>query len=146
MLGLHYFVRAFLYLWWVGTSHCGSFSCCGARALRLVAFRICGVWSQSSRLLDSRAQAQLLWHTGLAAPWHVGSSLTGDWTCVSYVGRQILYHWVTRDIQAIILHSICPHWCPVRYPLSFLVLDCQSIQAFLEVFYLSVHKLLHIKD
>ena len=44
----------------------------------------------------SRAQAQQLWHTGLAAPWCVGSSWTRDRTCVSCIGRWILNHWTTR--------------------------------------------------
>ena len=33
---------------------------------------------------------------GPVAPWHVGSSLTRDQTCVSCIGRQILYHWAIR--------------------------------------------------
>ena len=37
-------------------------------------------------------QAQQLWPTGSAAPWHVGSFQTRDGTCVSCIGRQILYH------------------------------------------------------
>ena len=40
------------------------------------------------RLLGSRAQAQLLWHTGLAAPWHVRSSQTRDRTYVPDIDRQ----------------------------------------------------------
>jgi len=34
--------------------------------------------------------------TGLAAPWHVGSSQTKGQTHVPCTGRQILYHWATR--------------------------------------------------
>ena len=34
---------------------------------------------------------------GLVALRHVGSSQTGDQTCVSCTGRQILYHWATRE-------------------------------------------------
>ena len=34
---------------------------------------------------------------GLVVPQHVGSSQTGDWTCVPCIGRQILYHWATRE-------------------------------------------------
>ena len=37
-------------------------------------------------------QAQSFWHTGLVAPWYVGSFWTGDQTCVSCIGRWILYH------------------------------------------------------
>ena len=38
---------------------------------RLQARRLQQLW-----LTGSRAQAQWLWHTGLVAPWHVGSSRT----------------------------------------------------------------------
>ena len=34
--------------------------------------------------------------TAAAAQQHVGSSQIGDQTCVSCVGREILYHWATR--------------------------------------------------
>ena len=34
---------------------------------------------------------------GLVAPWHVGSSQTRDHTCVSCIGRWILYHSATRE-------------------------------------------------
>ena len=54
----------------VGASHCGGFSCCRPLALG---------------------------HTGLFAPQHVGSSQVKDWTHVTWAGRQILYHWTTRD-------------------------------------------------
>ena len=43
----------------------------------------------------SRSQAHELWQKGLVAPqrvWHVGSSQRKDQTCVSCMGRQILYH------------------------------------------------------
>ena len=33
----------------------------------------------------------------LVAPWHVGSSQIRDWTRVSCIGRQVLYHWATRE-------------------------------------------------
>ena len=45
----------------------------------------------------SRAQAQQLWHTGLVAPQHVGSSQTRARTYVSCIGRRILNHCVTRE-------------------------------------------------
>ena len=57
-------------------SHCGGFSCCGARHLG--------------------EQAQQLWLMGLAAPWHVESSWTRDRTCVSHTAGQILNHQTTR--------------------------------------------------
>ena len=34
---------------------------------------------------------------GLVAPWPVGSSLTSYRTCVHCIGRQILYHWTTKE-------------------------------------------------
>ena len=34
---------------------------------------------------------------GLGAPQHVRSSRTRDQTCVSCIGRQILYHRATRE-------------------------------------------------
>ena len=43
-------------------------------------------------ILGSRAQAQQLWHMGLVAPWHVGSSHIRDRTHVSCIGRKILYY------------------------------------------------------
>ena len=62
-------------------SHCDGFSCCAAQAL-------------GHRL-------QQLWHTGLVAPQHVGSSQTRDQTCVPCTGRQILNHWTTREVQPL---------------------------------------------
>ena len=43
------------------------------------------------------AQAQQLWLTGPAAPWHVGSSQTRARTRVSCISRQILNHCATRE-------------------------------------------------
>ena len=72
--------------WGVWASHCGGFSCCRARASVVAA-------------MGSRAQAQKLWCTGLVGPWHVGSSQIRDRTCVSCIGRRILYYWATREAQ-----------------------------------------------
>ena len=47
---------------------------------------------QQLQLTGSRAWAQELWHAGLVALWHVGSSWIRDRTCVSCIGRWILYH------------------------------------------------------
>ena len=46
-------------------------------------------------------QAQRLWCMGLVAPSHVGSSWTGDQTCVPCTGRWILNHWATREAPVI---------------------------------------------
>ena len=40
---------------------------------------------------------------GWIAPRHVGSSLTRDQTCISCIGRQILNHWTTREVQTVIV-------------------------------------------
>ena len=72
--------KGFLELWQVGAtlhcsawvSHCGDFSC-------------------------FRAQVQQLCHTGLVVPWHMGSSWTGDQTCVPCTGRWI-NHWTAREV------------------------------------------------
>ena len=52
-----------------------------------------GLSSGGSRAKGHRLQ---LWHVSLVAPWHVGFSPIRDWTSVSFIGRQILYHQVTR--------------------------------------------------
>ena len=49
-----------------------------------------GTWAQELLFPRSRAQLPLLWHLALVAPWHVGSSRTRDWTCVSHIGKQVL--------------------------------------------------------
>ena len=52
---------------------------------RCTAFSSCGT------------QAQQLWHTGLVAPRHVGSSRTRARTRVPCIGRRILNHCTTRE-------------------------------------------------
>ena len=49
-------------------------------------------------------QAQELWLTGLAAPWHVEPSWTRDRTRVSCAAGQILNHWTTRK-SCVFKHS-----------------------------------------
>ena len=39
------------------------------------------------------------------------SSRTRDWTCVSCVGRQILYHWATRETPTKDAHALFPRTC-----------------------------------
>ena len=56
----------------------------GSRVLRLQQLQYSGSW-----LPDSRAQAQQLWHTGLAALWLVGSSQIRGRTCVCCISRWI---------------------------------------------------------
>ena len=78
-------------------SHCGGFSCGRALGLWLLGFSSHSTWAHQLQLLGSRAQAQKLWHMGLVAPWHLESSWIRDLICVSCIGRQILYHWTTRE-------------------------------------------------
>ena len=47
---------------------------------------------------------------GLGALQHVGSSRTRDWTCVSCIGRQILYCWATRKALRLILMVFLIRW------------------------------------
>ena len=64
------------------------------------------VWSTGSRVytLDgSGTQAveprlRQLWHMGLVALGHVGSSWIRDHTYIPCIGRQILNHWTTREV------------------------------------------------
>ena len=84
---------------------CGLLSNCGIGGISLVAvlqvliaeasFVVgCGLKAAGASVVAARglyrAQAQWLWHMGLVAPQHVGSSQTRDRTHVSCIGRQIL--------------------------------------------------------
>ena len=87
-------------------SHCSGFSCCGARAPGARASVVVACGLQQLWLAGSRAQAQQLWHTGLVAPRHVGSSQARDRTHVLCIGRRILNHCATREVlNTQILHS-----------------------------------------
>lgn len=68
----------------------GLFSGCGAQAPGPLGFRRCG-------LPGSGARAQYVWCTGLAAPWHEGSSQIRDQTCAPCIGKPILYYCATRE-------------------------------------------------
>ena len=43
-----------------------------------------------------------MWHTGLVVLWHVGLSCIRDQTHVLCIGRQVLYHWSTREAPKIV--------------------------------------------
>ena len=58
---------------------------------------------QELHLPGSKAQTQKLWHRGSVVLWHVGSSWIRDRTHVSCTGRQVLYHWVTREALGAIV-------------------------------------------
>ena len=51
-------------------------------------------------------QAQQLWHTGPAAPRHVGSSQTRARTRVPCISRQILNHCATREALYILFNIL----------------------------------------
>ena len=76
---------------------CAGFSLWWLLLLQSTGFSSCGTWAQQLWLAGSRAQAQQLWHTGLVAPWHVGSSRTRARTSVPCIGRWILNHCATRE-------------------------------------------------
>ena len=59
----------------------------------------CSTRAQKLWLRGPKAQAEQLQCKALGAPWHTGSSQTRDQTHVSWAGRQILYHWTTREAQ-----------------------------------------------
>ena len=71
---------------------CCGFSYCGAWALGHSGFSSCDVWAQDLWPPGSGAQAQSLWHIGLIALWHVGSSWIRNQTRVYCTDRQILSH------------------------------------------------------
>ena len=69
-------VRLYLFIW---------------AALGLVPRRLSSGCSERGLLSGCGRGARKLWRMGLVAP-RVGSSQTRDRTCVSCIGRQILYH------------------------------------------------------
>ena len=82
--------------------HCGGFSCCRAQALGCIGFSSCGTRAQQLRLPGSTTPAEKLCHMDLVVLRHVGSSRTRDQTRRSpCIGRQILYHWTTREAPSL---------------------------------------------
>ena len=75
--------------------HYRGFSCCRARALGHSGFSSCDPWALEHRL------------SSLAALWQVGSSQTRDPIRVSCIGRQILFHWATREALTIVSCQVC---------------------------------------
>ena len=89
----------------VQASHCGGFSCCRIVS-RLMSFSSCSSWALEHELSTWGTQAFIV-------PWHVESSWTRDWTPVLCIGRQILIHWTTREVQLLLFlaggHPFLPH-------------------------------------
>ena len=71
-------------------AYCGGFSCSRAQALGHMVFSSCSTRAQQLQPVVSRAWGSIAVHTGPAAPQHVGSFWTWDWTCVPWVARWIL--------------------------------------------------------
>ena len=63
----------------------------------------------------SQALEQSLCSCGLAASWHVESSLTRDQTRVPCIGRQILTHCATREILCIFFSCFFVRVLPIMY-------------------------------
>ena len=72
-------------------------------------FRDCGGQAPQLWFPGSRAWVQQVWGSSFAARRHVGSSQIWDQTCVSCVGRRILYHWATQGSPICVLTS-SPTW------------------------------------
>ena len=67
----------------VWAPQCSGFSCGRAMGPRCAGFGSRGTQAPELQFSGSRAQAQQLRHTGLAAPRHAGSSWVRDWAQVS---------------------------------------------------------------
>lgn len=86
------------------TSHCSSYSCCGAWALghRLQWLRFPG--SSICSYHSSVAVAH-----GLSCSVACGDFLTRDRTHVSCISRPVLYHWTTSKAWSMSLNFFQPH-------------------------------------
>ena len=109
-----FFLNLFIYFWlcWVFVAVCGlslvavsggysSLQCMGFSLRWLHLLRSMG--SRHAGFSSCDTWAQQLWRTGLVAPWHVGSSRTRARTRVPCIGRRILNHCVTREVQMALL-------------------------------------------
>ena len=61
-------------------------------ALLVAELRLEGMWASEVGAPGPGAPALSLWHSGLIAAWHVGSSQTRGLTQLSCTGSWILYH------------------------------------------------------
>ena len=90
---------SFMYfcLCWVFITASGGYSLVGVRKLLIVVTSPVGEHG-----------LQQLWHPGLAASQHVGSSRTRDRTCIPCISRQTLNHRATREVQ----YTVFCDWLP----------------------------------
>ena len=96
---LSLFLKYIYYLFFAVLGPCcctRAFSSCSVQGLLFVV--VCG-FSLWWFLLLWSTQAQWVWGTGSAAPWHVGSSWTRDRTHVLCIGRQNLKHRLTTEVS-----------------------------------------------
>ena len=86
--------------------------CFGSSLLHLGFFQLhqagvllshCGEWaSRCGGFSCYRAWTpERLCHMGLVAPQYVESCWTRDRSCILYIGRWILNHWTTREVQTL---------------------------------------------
>ena len=89
----------------VATSEGSSWLWCAGFSLR---------WLLLLQSMGFRARGlQELWCMGLVALRHVGSSQIRDQTPVSCIGRQILYHWATREASfSLIIYVVFSFFIP----------------------------------
>ena len=74
-------------------NHC---SCSGSKSLRHVRL-FPSLWAAAHQVPLSMEFSRQEYWSGLPFPSPGGSCQTRDWTCVSRIGRQILYHWATWE-------------------------------------------------
>ena len=116
------------------------FDCAGSSKLRRL-FSSCSVWASpcsglswygaqalghagQSWFSGSGARAEYLWCTVSVTLRHVGFSQIRDWTRVSCIGRQTLYHWVTREAQGIVLKDhVSTSLC--KFPFCYVIFSCK---------------------
>ena len=82
-----------------------TFSSCREQGLLFIAVRglLIAVASLVAEHRLQMCRLQQLWHVGLVAPQHVGSSRAKDRTHVPCIGRRILNHCATREVRHRIL-------------------------------------------
>ena len=90
------FSTLYLFLTVLGLCGCAwAFSSCGEQGLLFVVVR----GHLLLQGMGSRVLGSVVKYTGLVAPSCVGSSQTRDQTHIPCIGRWILNHWTTREVQ-----------------------------------------------